>query len=206
MGKPIIFLEPLSPNLKKLKDTISSDEAYSIYELEDPAEYKQLIATIGASLTVCSELKKMAKVLSDNKAIHKKNNNKSLLLSGEKLAYSITDKIQKLGLTEILYEPIVPKTLLYKVSLLCKSLKNVEAKTGDEEVVIKSLKQEKNDDETKLDKEQKKKQEEEEVRAKKERNQLKDEKSNKKSVNLNIEDDTERKKQKYTIFIKKIKS
>ncbi|MFZ4714097.1 MAG: hypothetical protein ACOYL6_10310 [Bacteriovoracaceae bacterium] len=185
MEKSIIFIKPLSESLVKLKDTISTDPIYSIYEVEDTAEYKQLAANIGASLTICSDLKKLAKALSDSKAIYKKYNSKSLLLSKERLTFTITDKLQKLGVTEILYEPIVPKTLLYKVSFISKSLKNAEVKS-EEEVLIKSLKQEKETGETKLAEKEKQNQLSEEIKAKEEK-ESSDLKPNKKAINLATE-------------------
>lgn len=152
-GKPIIFVTPISENLRKLKETINSDEAYSIYEVETAADYAQMAPAIGASLTISSDIKKLAKILNDNKKVIKKFNSKVLLLHDQKLPTAVTQKLEKLGLNEVLYEPIVPKTLLYKVSLLCKSLKNPVVKDTSD-VVLKSKVEEKKESDTKVDKDQ----------------------------------------------------
>lgn len=152
-GKPIIFVTPLSENLKKLKDTINSDEAYSIYEVESASDYAQMAPAIGASLTISSDIKKLAKILSENKKLIKKFNCKVLLLHDQKLPLAVSQKLEKLGLNEVLYEPIIPKTLLYKVSLLAKSLKNPIVKDTSD-VVLKSKNEAKPEGEVKLEKEQ----------------------------------------------------
>lgn len=150
-GKPIIFITPLSENLMKLKDTINSDEAYAIYEVDSAADYAQMAPAIGASLTISSDIKKLAKILSENKKLIKKFNCKVLLLHDTKLPLAVTQKLEKMGLNEVLYEPIVPKTLLYKVSLLTKSLKNPIVKDTSD-VVLKSKTENKPEVETKVDK------------------------------------------------------
>jgi hypothetical protein len=122
MSKQIIFVYPLSEKLLTLKELVSKDESFSIYEIDDPAEYKQLLPIIGPSLTITSDLKKLLKLITDNRASYRKSKSRSLLLTKQRLAPDILNTLEKSGVSEILNESTSIKTLLLKITFLCKSL------------------------------------------------------------------------------------
>lgn len=131
--KPLIFVEPLSQTLQKLKEVIEENaesEGIEVYEVEDLAEMTQLVATIGQSLTLTSSPKKCALYLQSNRKIIKKIQSKTILLSPKTIPRKTLDKFMKVGLTECVVEPVNPKTLLYKVRL---QLRSIIAKADDDE-------------------------------------------------------------------------
>ncbi len=131
--KPLIFIHPLSESLQKLKEVIeeiAEDELIEIYELENQAEINQLLPTIGQSLSIFSNAKKCALTLQPNRKVVQKLNSKVLLLSKKSLPRRTLDKFSKIGLTECIVEPVQPKTLLYKVKLL---LRSIVVQAGQEE-------------------------------------------------------------------------
>lgn len=123
--KPLIFIRPLSESLSKLHEVISEtaqEEGIEIYDVDDITEVNQLLPSIGQSLAIFSNPKKCAAVLQTNKkAIHKLNS-KVILLSTSSIPRKTLDKFSKIGLTECIVEPVPPKTLLYKVKLLLRSI------------------------------------------------------------------------------------
>jgi|GEM_PF-6824940 len=168
--RPLIFVHPLTQSLSKLKETLQAtiveqeenkssnpfetkknkedkegeeeqEIIFEIYEVDQLNEVSQLIQTIGPSLTLVSSPKKCAQILQDNTKYIKKFNSKILLLSKTDVPSRVTQKLKKMGLTEDLTEPIVPKSLLYKVNLLIKSLPTLSDKEDEENqtaaVVIK---------------------------------------------------------------------
>lgn len=141
--KPLIFVRPLSESLSKLHEVIketAEEDGIEIYDVDDITEINQLLPSIGQSLTIFSNPKKCAAVLQSNrKAIHKLNS-KVILLSQKSIPRKTLDKFSKIGLTECVVEPVPPKTLLYKVKLLLRSIStNVENENNqDEEKKISS--------------------------------------------------------------------
>ena len=118
MPKPLIFVNPLSPSLQKLREVInetSQEDGIEIYECEDLNEANQLIQTVGASITLISHPKLCSTLLQINRRAIKKLKSKVLLLSPKDLPRNTIQKFQKIGLTEFLCEPVVPKSLVYKV-------------------------------------------------------------------------------------------
>jgi len=86
--KPLIFLEPLSETLKKLKEVISGtadDEGIEIFEVDSLEEMHQLIPTVGQSLTLCSNPKLCAGMLKQNKKAIKRLQSKVILLSPKQI-------------------------------------------------------------------------------------------------------------------------
>lgn len=175
MKRPLIFLNPLSDSLKKLKevteemckeiknqDTIDSlipvnkkktkndlknnddnnedstekSDEFDIYEASNLGEMAQLLPTVGPSLTFVSSPKKCAQMLQDNKRTISQLRSKVILLTTKEIAPKIVEKMIKLGLTEYILEPVAPKTLLYKVRLLLKSLPVNEKKKEENESLI----------------------------------------------------------------------
>ena len=121
MPKPLIFINPLSPSLSKLKEVIgetSSEDGIEIYECEDLNEANQLIQTVGASITLLSHPRLCSQLLRINRRAIKKLKSKVLLLSPKDLPRTTVQKFQKIGLTEFLCEPVPPKSLVFKADLL----------------------------------------------------------------------------------------
>ncbi len=135
-NKPLIFLEPLSQTLQKLKEIISENaesEGIEVFQVDEIAEMAQLLPTVGQSLTLTSSPKKCAIFLQSNKRNIKSLQSKTLLLSPKAIPRKTLDKFMKVGLTECIVEPVNPKTLLYKVRLQIRSLS-----TQDEEEEMSS--------------------------------------------------------------------
>lgn len=138
--KPLIFIAPLSESLQKLKEVIeevAEDEKIEIFEVEDASEVAQLIPTVGQSLSIFGNPKKCAMVLQPNRKVIQKLNSKVILLSKKSMPRKTLDKFSKIGLTECIVEPVAPKTLLYKVRLLLRSI--VVAKDEEDEEVDTSF-------------------------------------------------------------------
>ena len=132
--KPLIFIQPLSESLQKLKDVIeevAEEEKIEVFEVEDASEVAQLIPTVGQSLSIFGNPKKCAAVLQPNRKVIQKLNSKVILLSKKSMPRKTLDKFSKIGLTECIVEPVAPKTLLYKVRLLLRSI--VVAKDEEDE-------------------------------------------------------------------------
>jgi hypothetical protein len=136
MPKPLIFINPLSPSLQKLKEVIgetNEEDGIEIYECEDLNEANQLIQTVGASITLLSHPRLCSQLLQVNRKAIKKLKSKVLLLSPKDLPRTTIQKFQKIGLTEFLCEPVAPKSLIFKVKFLIKSLPGMKIKEEEEE-------------------------------------------------------------------------
>ncbi len=124
-NKPLIFLEPLSQTLKKLKEVLeenSESEGIEIYDVESVEEASQLIPTIGQAVILTASPKTCAVTLQSNRRYIKKFQTKTLLLTPKPIPRKTLDKFMKVGLTECIVEPVNPKTLLYKVRLQLRSI------------------------------------------------------------------------------------
>lgn len=139
--KPLIFVYPLSDSLQKLKDIMSEtaeENGLEIYEVDAAGEAVQLIPTVGQSLTLFSNPKKCAQILQASKKFMTKMNSKAILLSSKQMPRKTLDKFSKVGLTECIVEPVAPKTLLYKVNFIMRSIV-AQSDDEDEEFEVKSL-------------------------------------------------------------------
>lgn len=124
-GKPLIFIKPYTKTLAKLKEVLeesSEQQGTEIYEIDDLQEAIQLIPQIGQSLVIAAHPRKTAMLLQASRAHIKKLQTKVLLISPKPIPRRTVDKFMKVGLTECIVEPIVPKTLQYKVNLLIRSI------------------------------------------------------------------------------------
>ncbi len=124
-NKPLIFLEPLSQTLKKLKEVLeenSESEGIEIFDVESVEEASQLIPTIGQAVILTASPKTCAVTLQTNRKYIKKLQTKTLLLTPKAIPRKTLDKFMKVGLTECIVEPVNPKTLLYKVRLQLRSI------------------------------------------------------------------------------------
>ena len=123
--KPLLFMEPLSETLKKLKEVMeenSESEGIEIFEVESLEEMVQLMPTIGQSVVLASSPKKCAMMLQQNRRSIKVLQSKIIMLSPKTIPRKTLDKFMKVGLTECVVEPVNPKTLMYKVRLQLRSI------------------------------------------------------------------------------------
>ena len=136
--KPVIFVAPLTLSLKTLRDTMSATaeaEGIEIYNIENIDELNQTLPSIGPSLTLFSNTEKCSQVLKKNKKYIAQFKSKVLLVTQASVSAIDIDKLNKMGLTENMYEPINQKTLLYKVKMLIKSLPALKIEDEQEDEV-----------------------------------------------------------------------
>lgn len=156
LPKPLIFIHPLSDTLQKLYEIMSEnadEEGIEIFDCEDEDEAEQLIAVSGPCLILSSEIKKMAHILMSSKKIIKKFHSKVLLISKKDLPRKTLIKLQKIGLTELVVEPVPPKSLIFKTRMLARALpakktldEELDEQGSDKVVMKKSVKEKKEDD------------------------------------------------------------
>lgn len=136
--KPVIFVAPLTLSLKTLRETLTANaesEGIEIYNIENIDELNQTLASIGPSLTLFSHAEKCNQVLKKNKKYITQFKSKVLLVTQASVSAIEIEKMNKMGLTENMYEPINQKTLLYKVKMLIKSLPNLKTDEEQEDEV-----------------------------------------------------------------------
>lgn len=153
--KQLIIIPPMSEALKKLNEVlegISEDENVEISMIDDLKELTQFIATTGQCLILASNAKKCATFLQDNKAIIAKSHCKTILFTPKEIPAKTLIKFTKIGLTESILENSPPKTFLYKVKLLLRSIKTAKPQ-DDAEKLVKSLEAVKDQDEEVSDRE-----------------------------------------------------
>ena len=129
--RPLIFIEPMTESLRQLKDIlapVADIENIEIMTVENLDEAMQLIPTIGASLTLFTEAKKTALLLKTHGKRLIKNNSKVMLVTKQRIPQKSLEKMMKFGLSEYILEPIVPKSLMYKVKLLLRALPSEDKK------------------------------------------------------------------------------
>jgi hypothetical protein len=145
--KPLIFLQPLSPTLEKLREIMSEnaeEEGIEIYDIESAEEGVQLIPVIGQGLIMCSSPKACAMLLQPVRKIIKKLETKTILVSPKSIPGKTLEKFMKIGLTECVVEPVNPKTLLYKVKL---QMRSIASKKETSELALKESEKKKEKDE-----------------------------------------------------------
>lgn len=130
----------MSMALKKLNEVlenVSGEENIEISIIDDLRELSQFIATTGQCLILASSAKKCATFLQDNKATLAKYHCKTILFTPKEIPAKTLIKFTKVGLTESILESSPPKTFLYKVKLLLRSIKTATAES-DVETSIKA--------------------------------------------------------------------
>ncbi len=139
--KQFVVIPPLSEPLKKLNEVLEGvavDENMEISIIDDLKELSQFVGSAGQCLLAFSNAKKCATFLQDNKIVLAKNHTKVILLTPKEIPAKTLLKFTKIGLTESILENSPPKTLLYKVKLLLRSIKS-NIKPEEKERVVKSL-------------------------------------------------------------------
>lgn len=133
--RPVIFIYPISANLTKLKEEMKNDPTLEIHEVDNTNEVVQLFLTVAPAMILTSDIKKAFRVLATVEKQYKKTSSKMLLLHKDKIPLKAQQKGEKLGLTTI-EEPVSPRSLVYKVNLLLKSLptNKIDAHSGELEL------------------------------------------------------------------------
>lgn len=143
--KSLIIIKPMSIQLQKLHEvlmSVATEENIEIVATDNLGELAQLYSMGGQHLTLVSDPKICALFLQENRTYNLAKHSKTLLFTPQILPIKILDKFVKLGLTENLLDTSPPKTLLFKVKLLLKSIKSndkYEDKSEKQEQVVKSM-------------------------------------------------------------------
>lgn len=139
--KQLVIVPPMSEPLQKLNEvlqTIANDENIEISIIDDAKELMQFVGSSGQCLVAFSNAKKCATFLQDNKNSIAKSHSKVILLTPKEIPAKTLVKFVKIGLTESILESSPPKTLLYKVKLLLRSIKSTVSNQEEKDQVIKS--------------------------------------------------------------------
>lgn len=139
--KQLVIVPPMSEPLQKLNEVLNGiavDENVEISLIDDYKELSQFVGSAGQSLIVFSNAKKCATFLQDNRFIIAKTHSKIILLTPKEIPTKTLIKFVKIGLTESVLENSPPKTLLYKVKLLLRSIKS-SSPQEDKDQVVKSM-------------------------------------------------------------------
>ncbi len=142
--KPLVFLHPLSERLNALKVSLEETaeaENIEIFEIETIDEMREIAPHLGQFLALCSSPKLCSIMLQQNTRILKQEQSKVILLSPKQFPHKIVDRLNKLGLTDLLLDSVAAKTLQYKVKLQLRSI--VVKKDDMEEVLFKHEDEEK---------------------------------------------------------------
>ncbi|MBC7712528.1 MAG: hypothetical protein H7177_04290 [Rhizobacter sp.] len=139
--KQLIIIPPMSEAVKKLHEVlegIAADENMEITLIDDLKELSQFLGTTGQCLILVSNAKKCATFLQENRIYLLKNHCKTILFTPKEIPTKTLVKFTKIGLTESILESSPPKTFLYKVKLLLRSIKTAKV-VDDTDKTVKSL-------------------------------------------------------------------
>lgn len=139
--KQLLIIPPMSEPLQKLNEVlngIATDENIEISIIDDLKELSQFVGSSGQCLIAFSNAKKCATFLQDNRFIIAKTHTKVILLTPKEIPAKTLVKFTKIGLTESILENSPPKTLLYKVKLLLRSIKTSSG-LDDKELAVKTM-------------------------------------------------------------------
>jgi hypothetical protein len=139
--KQLIIIPPMSEPLKKLNEVleaVANDENIEISIIDDQKELAQFLGSSSQCLLAFANPKKCATFLQDNKLIIARNHSKVILLTPEEIPAKTLMKFSKIGLTESILETAPPKTLLYKVKLLLRSIKTASPQQDERDQIVKS--------------------------------------------------------------------
>jgi hypothetical protein len=140
--KQLIIVPPMSAALQKLHevlDGISVDENIEISMIDDLKELGQVLASTGQCLILCSNPKKCATFLQENRFVISRFHSKTMLFTPKEIPAKTLVKFTKVGLTESILENSAPKTLLYKIKLQLRSIKSTSSTDESDKDVVKTL-------------------------------------------------------------------
>ena len=139
--KQLVLVPPMSEPLQKLHEVlngISVDESIEISLIDDSLELNQFIGSSDQCLVLFSNAKKCAVFLQENRLELAKNHTKVILLSAKEIPTKTLSKFLKLGLTDSILETSPPKTLLYKIKLLLRSIRSTSLTPENKDQIIKN--------------------------------------------------------------------
>jgi hypothetical protein len=113
--KNVIFIYPLVAVLNELKKYLEQDESYIIYEIDNVAEFAQLIGIVDHAITFSSDMKKTSRYLQENKSYVLKEETLCIAVTAAAVPSHIIEKLNKFGLDEVARDSIPLKSLQYKV-------------------------------------------------------------------------------------------
>lgn len=140
--KQLVIVPPMSEPLQKLNEVlkgISNEENIEISIIENPDELAQFLGSTGQCLVAFSNAKLCATTLQENRFLLTMNHSKVILLTPKEIPAKTLAKFIKLGLTESILESSPPKTLLYKVRLLLRSIKTSVTQQENNDQIVKSM-------------------------------------------------------------------
>lgn len=117
---------------------IADDEKIEISIIDDQRELMQFVGSTGQCLIAFSNAKKCATFLQDNRLLIAKTHSKVILLTPKEIPAKTLSRFTKIGLTESILENSPPKTLLYKVKLLLRSIKSTGS-SEEKELAVRSI-------------------------------------------------------------------
>lgn len=130
--------EPLQ-KLNEVLKAISNEENIDISIIENPDELAQFLGSSVQCLLAFSSAKLCATTLQENRFLLTMNHSKVILLTPKEIPAKTLAKFIKLGLTESILESSPPKTLLYKVRLLLRSIKTSVPQQEKNDQIVKSM-------------------------------------------------------------------
>lgn len=138
--KQFIIVPPMSEAVQKLNEVLQAvceEENIEISIIEDERELSQFIGSSGQCLVAFSGAKLCAGFLQEHKNAVQRFHSKIILLTPKEIPANVLPKFMKLGLTEAILDTS-PKTVLYKVKLLLRSIKSAP-KQEEKDQIVKAM-------------------------------------------------------------------
>ena len=143
MEANVVFVFPLSKVTLDLKEELEKNADYTVYEVESPAEYTQLLGILESSFTLITDPSKAASCLEKTKAQSITRLHYQILVYKTAPSGLSLSRMQKNGLNESLPEFITLKSLQQKLALFLKNLQLCDASVikGGKKSVIDTVSQ-----------------------------------------------------------------
>ena len=109
MKKTVIFFEPQSSLLEKVKESLLENEEYSCLTMSNPIEYGQTLGILKASCTISSQLEITESYSKETRKIIRLAKHKNIFLTDKLVPDKIKNKLAENGINEILKDTISEK-------------------------------------------------------------------------------------------------
>jgi hypothetical protein len=139
MEQNVIFVYPLNALLNQLKAELEKDSTITVFEVDLVEEYQQLVASLGKSVTVSSDLKKTTRYLDLCKTIVSKKNHLNIFVSKDLPSGLTMVKLEKNGLNEAFPEYTKLKLIQNKIDSFFRIIETYES-TDSTKVIDKANK------------------------------------------------------------------
>ena len=137
MEQNVIFVYPLNALLNQLKAELEKDSTITVFEVDLVEEYQQLVASLGKSVTVSSDLKKTTRYLDLCKSIVSKKNHLNIFVSKDLPSGLAMVKLEKNGLNEAFPEYTKLKLIQNKIDSFFRIFETYES-TDSTKVIDKT--------------------------------------------------------------------